>query len=220
MLYIADSLYCFTATRIAHRIRLQYLENVLHQPIPYFDRHTPGSIAASLSTDTNIIEVGLADKVVSVFQACGMIITAFVIAFTKSWKMTLVVGTTIPYVMLVTIFLGSMVSMLEKKQRGVYSKASSIAEEALSSIVNVTALGAKDRIVEKFKRILTIASRYAIRRGPIEASIYGNMFFSMQSGYALALFYGVHLVSSGEVRDAGTVVMFVNQFLHSQFVRK
>jgi ATP-binding cassette, subfamily B (MDR/TAP), member 1 len=78
---------------MARRIRLWYLNKILHQPISYFDRRTPGSIAASLSTDTNIIEVGLADKVVSIFQACGMIITAFAIAFTKSWKMTLVVGT-------------------------------------------------------------------------------------------------------------------------------
>jgi len=198
---------------------MQYLEKVLHQPIPYFDRHTPGSIAASLSTDTNIIQVGLADKVVSLFQACGMVITAFVIAFTRSWKMTLVVGTTLPYVLLVTMTLGSLDSMYEKKQREVYSRASSIAEEALSSIDNVTALGAKDKIVERFKRVLTLAGRYAIRKGPIEASIYGNVFFSMQSGYALALYYGVHLVSRGEIKDVGgTVLMFVKP-LHSQFVR-
>lgn len=198
---------------MARRIRLWYLEKVLRQPISYFDRHTPGSIAASLSTDTNIIEVGLADKVVSIFQACGMIITAIVIAFTKSWKMTLVVGTTIPYVILVTMALGSLSSMFEKKVRLTYSNASSVADEALSSILDVTALGANDKIVEKFKRILTTAGRYSIRKGPIEASIYGNMFFSMQSAYALALFYGVHLVSSGEVKDGGTVVMFVNQSL-------
>lgn len=200
---------------MARRIRLRYLEKVLRQPISYFDHHTPGSIAASLSTDTNIIEVGLADKVVSIFQACGMVLVAFVIAFTKSWKMTLVVGTVIPYVLLVTMALGSLVSMFEKKLRDVYSKASSVAEEALSSILNVTALGAKDKIVERFKRILTVAGRYAIRKGPVEASIYGNMFFSMQSAYALSLFYGVHLVSTGEIKDGGTVIMFVNRSFHS-----
>ena len=148
-----------------------------------------------------------------------MIITAFVISFTKSWKMTLVVGTTVPYLLMVTMVLGSLDSMFEKKIREVLSRASSIAEEALSSIINVTALGAKDKIVERFKRILAVASSYAIRRGPINASIYGNIFFAMQSGYALALFYGVHLVSSGEIKDGGTVLMFVNHFVQFQFVR-
>jgi ATP-binding cassette, subfamily B (MDR/TAP), member 1 len=113
------------------------------------------------------------------------------------------------------MILGSLDSKMEKKMREVYSEASSVAEEALASILNVTALGAKDKIVQRFRRTLTAAGRYSIRRGPIEASIYGNMFFTMQSGYALALFYGVHLVSTGEVRDGGTVVMFVHHPLDS-----
>jgi ATP-binding cassette subfamily B (MDR/TAP) protein 1 len=163
----------------------------------------------SLSTDTNIIQVGLGDKVVSLFQACGMLITGFAIAFTKSWKMTLVVGTVIPYAIVSTLILGSFESRSEKNQKEVYSKAASIAEEALTSVVNITALCAKNKIVEKFKRVLVAASRYGIKKGTIEASIYGNLFFSMQSAYALALYYGVHLVSRGEIADGGTVITFV-----------
>jgi ATP-binding cassette subfamily B (MDR/TAP) protein 1 len=207
LLYIADFFFCFTATRIARRIRIQYLNKVIHQPISYFDRHTPGSIAASLSTDTNIIEVGLADKVVTVCQGVGMIISAFIIALTKSWKMTLVVGTSIPYIVITTMILGSIDSAFETKRREKYSEASKISEEALSSISTVTALGAKDKIVEMFSVPLLAASRLTIKIGPVQASMYGNMFFAMQSTYALALFYGNKLFSDGEIKDGGTVMV-------------
>ncbi len=104
-------MYSFTAARIARRIRLEYLDNVLHQPISYFDRHTPGAIAASLSTDTNVIEVGLGEKVAGLFEASGMIITAFGIAFSKSWKMTLVIATMIPYSMQLLAFISPFMNV-------------------------------------------------------------------------------------------------------------
>lgn len=192
------------------RIRLQYLERVLHQPIPYFDQHTPGSIATKLSTDTNIIEVGLADKICSVCQACGMIITAFVIAFTKSWKLTLVVGTTLPYMVFVTMFLSFLDSNIQGKMRAAKTQASSIAEEALAKVVSTTSLAATENFIEKFNRPLLLSSRYGKISGPIEASIYGNLFFSIQSGYALALFYGVKLVNRGEIHSGGTVMVYVS----------
>jgi len=191
---------------MARRIRLRYLDKMLHQSVSYFDRHPPGSIASSLSTDTTLIEVGLADKVSSVCQGCGMIIGAFGIGFAKSWRLTLVIGTTLVWMISITMMLGAAQSKIESKQRVIYNQASTIAEEALSSILSITALGAKDRIIEKFKRPTAIGSSYMIRNGPVQASIYGNMFFTMQSGYALALFYGVKLLSHGEVKNGGTVI--------------
>ena len=194
---------------MARRIRIHYLETILHEPVSYFDDHSPGSVATSLSTNTNSIEVGLADKVGCVFIATGMIVTAFAIGFSKSWKLTLVVGATIPWVLAITGILGSADSKLQSKQKDAYSEASSLAAEALGSVANILALGAKDKIIERFKKPLAVASHWAIRDGPIQASIYGNMFFTMQCGYALALFYGVKLVSNGQIKDGGTVMVSV-----------
>jgi ATP-binding cassette subfamily B (MDR/TAP) protein 1 len=200
---------------MAQRIRLQYLKKVIHQPISYFDRNTPGSIATSLSADTNTIEVGLADKVATVFQGAGMIIGAFAVAFTKSWRMTLVVGTNIPYILITTMIFGSVNSFFEKKQREKYGEASKIAEEALSSVSTITALGAKDKIVQNFNVPIMGASRLGIKIGPVQAAMYGNLFFSMQSAYALALFYGNKLVSQGEIKNGGAVMVYVKSFLKS-----
>ncbi|OCK85136.1 ABC transporter [Lepidopterella palustris CBS 459.81] len=204
--YCAATLFSVTASRMTRNIRLQYLRTVLHQPVSYFDRNTPGSIAMSLSTDTNAIEVGLGEKVGTVFQAISMIITAFAIAFSRSWKLTLVVATIVPYMIFTTGFLGWLNTRIETKIKEILSKSSGIAEEALSSIINVTALGAQDKIVQKFRHNLDMAKPYASKIGPIQATIYGNMFFVMHSAYALSLFYGVKLISQGGIKNGGTVI--------------
>lgn len=135
-----------------------------------------------------------------------MIIGAFSIAFTKSWKMTLVVGTSIPYVFIVTMILGAIDSKFEAKRGEENIEASKIAEEALSSVSTITALGARDKIVKSFNVPVVASSRYALKIGPVQASIYGNMFFSMFSTLALALFYGAKLLAEGEIKNGGTVM--------------
>jgi ATP-binding cassette subfamily B (MDR/TAP) protein 1 len=120
-------------------------------------------------------------------------------------------------VLFTTGALASADTKVERKAREVLSDASSIAEEALSSVMNVAALGAKDKILDRFKRPIAVASRWGIRRGPLQATIYGNMFFTMQSVYALTLFYGVKLVTDGQVRSGGSVMTFVNSTI-SKFI--
>jgi ATP-binding cassette, subfamily B (MDR/TAP), member 1 len=135
-----------------------------------------------------------------------MIIGSFAIGFTKSWKMTLVVGTSIPYVIMTTMILGGIDSKFETQRGEQNTEAAKIAEEALSSVSTITALGARDKIVKSFNVPVTAASRYTLKIGPVQASIYGNMFFSMFSTYALALFYEVKLLVDGEIKKGGTVM--------------
>ncbi|ORY00236.1 multidrug resistance protein [Clohesyomyces aquaticus] len=205
--YIGATLFSVTASRMTARLRLRYLRTVLHQPISYFDRNAPGSIATSLANDTNIVQVALAEKLGIVCQVISMIVTSFVIAFIKNWKLTLVTATIVPYMVITTGFFGALSTQTEAKSNAILEEAAGVAEEALSSILNITAMGAQDKLVRRFDGYLGRASKYLKRMGPLMAGIYGNMFLSMNAGYALALFYGVKLVSKGEVTSGGTIVI-------------
>ncbi|KIW90765.1 uncharacterized protein Z519_08548 [Cladophialophora bantiana CBS 173.52] len=206
MAYCGTVMHSISASRITRRIRLRYLQVILHQPISYFDHHTAGSIASSLSTDTNLIEVGLAEKVAIAFQSISMLVTAFVIAFVKSWRLTLVTASIVPYMILTTGLLALVDAKFETKMRTIYLKASGMVEEWLSSVLTVTALGAADKITMQYKQVIEKTKAFGIKRGPVEASIYGNMWFAVLSGYALALYYGVRLLDRKEIDNGGTLV--------------
>ena len=75
----------------------------------------------------------------------------------------MVVGTTIPWVLTVTGILGSIDSKLQSRGKEAHSQASSLAGEALASVSNIMALGAKDKIIERFKKPLGVAGHWAIR---------------------------------------------------------
>lgn len=103
-----------------------------------------------------------------------MIITSFAVAFTKSWKLTLVTGTVFPYMLITSGAFAAVNTNVEAKVSHFLSQASGIAEEALSSILNITAMGAADKMVTRFDALLTKAYPYMIRIGPIQAGMFGN----------------------------------------------
>jgi ATP-binding cassette subfamily B (MDR/TAP) protein 1 len=182
------------------------LETILHQPISYFDRHTAGSIASSLSTDTNLIEVGLAEKVAIAFESISMLCTAFVIAFAKSWRLTVVTATIIPYMIFTTGLLSFLNARLEKKMRAIYLTASGMVEEWLGSVPTVTALGGADKVAARYREVTRECKTLGIKMGPLEAGMFGNMWFAMHSGYALALYYGIRLLNRNQIHDGGTLM--------------
>jgi ATP-binding cassette, subfamily B (MDR/TAP), member 1 len=170
-------LFNFTATRITRRIRLKYLRKILHKPISYFDTNAPGTIATSLSNDTTIVQIGLSEKLSIVCQSLSLMICAFVIGFSRNWKLSFATLATIFWSVLSAIIFGGRKAQADSKASVTLGKASGVAEEALSSIQNVTAMAAADKIVQKYAEIIKEAMRQWAPVGPWMALIYGNSEF-------------------------------------------
>jgi ATP-binding cassette, subfamily B (MDR/TAP), member 1 len=207
MTYVGAMLYNATASKITRQIRLRYVDKVMHQPISYFDRHSTGSISTDLTADVNQIELGLGEKISLVFLGSSMIITAFTIALTKNWRLALACMTVVPWSVAITGTLASIDTKIEARVKAIYSEASTVVEEALSSIGNITALGASSKIVARFQSYVDRAMHNVAIRGGLWATVFGNMFFSTHAVYALCLYYGVKLVNEGKAKDGGTVMM-------------
>ena len=72
----------------------------MRQDIAYFDTTGPGEVTSRISSDTLLIQDGISEKVPLIFSQLGGFISAFVIAFVKSWKLTLVLCCVIPLITL------------------------------------------------------------------------------------------------------------------------
>lgn len=61
--YIQIFTWTWTGERITRRIREAYLRNVLRQNIGFFDKLGPGEVTTRISSDLNMIQSGISDKV-------------------------------------------------------------------------------------------------------------------------------------------------------------
>lgn len=95
LVYLHTTCFTIAATRMTRRLRLAYIKSILRQEIAYFDVCTPGSVATRISTNGNLIQTGLGERVGIFAQGISMLGSAFIVAFTQCWKLTLVIGTTV-----------------------------------------------------------------------------------------------------------------------------
>ena len=204
--YIHTSLFTITATRATRKVRLQYIRNTMRQDITYFDTCSPGSVATKTSTNANLVQGGLAEKVGTTIQGISMLASAFVVAFSIQWKLSLVVSASIPAVVLAVFVTITMDTKLEGKILEIYTKSGSLVEEAFSSIRVLTAFNARDKILKKNDIFLEQAKKYGFKKGPVLGVLYSSEFSIMYAAYALAFWYGVRLLFRGDVENGGTVV--------------
>lgn len=176
----------------------------------YFDNYTPGSVATRISNNANLIQTGLAEKAGTAIQGIAMLIAAFIVAFTRSWNLTLPVATSIPASVFLVGITVALDAKVEAKILDIYSKAGGLVEETLGSIRVVVAFGAKDKLRAKYDKHLDVAKNFGVKKGPILGVQYSSEFFIMYCAYALAFWYGIKLLLNGTLGSGGEIMTYVS----------
>lgn len=196
----------FTATRCVKALRRDYLRSILRQDLPYFDTSLPGTVAALLSNNADLVEVGLGEKLGVFVEGISQLGAAFIVAFTRQWKLTLVVAATLPLTILVVIIAVIFDTKIDSKILPIYSKAGGLAEEALSTIRIVTAFNTGGKLQARYNAYLDDAKQHGIKRGPVRGIMYGVQFAAMFCAYAFAWFYGIRLLAWKEIVSGGHLI--------------
>ena len=141
--YIQIFTWTWTGERITRRIREAYLRNVLRQNIGFFDKLGPGEVTTRISSDLNMIQSGISDKVpmgelqasacpaklglwghypeymlpLSAAQYLSQFIAGLTIAYVKNWRIALVLSVILPCIMIAGGVMGASESRFKTKVR-------------------------------------------------------------------------------------------------------
>jgi ABC-type multidrug transport system fused ATPase/permease subunit len=91
--------------RISSAIRLHYLTALLGQSIHVLDSMPPGYATTTITSTSNVLQLGISEKLGVFFEYNATIVASIIIAFTRNWALTLVTSSTI-------LFIGLSVSVL------------------------------------------------------------------------------------------------------------
>lgn len=156
--------------RISSALRLVYVKTLLELPVSLLDTQPPGQIAAIITTTANTLQIGISEKLAVVLQTLSSVITALIVAFTHSWKLSLVTSSGI---LLITICYCITIPFLVRNMKQVEDaniKASAIASETFASIRMVAAFGAESKMVQRYKSWVDEANRRGLRLSGIVAT--------------------------------------------------
>jgi ATP-binding cassette subfamily B (MDR/TAP) protein 1 len=158
--YIYTVGFIYVGEHCTQKIREEYLAAMLRQNIAFFDKLGAGEITTRITADTNVIQDGISEKFGLTLNAGATFIAAFVIAFIKYWKLTLILTSTVFAIVFAMGAGSSFVVNWTARSQSEYAKGGTVAEEVLSSIRNATAFNTQAKLARHYDEYLAEAEKW------------------------------------------------------------
>ncbi|KAK1245086.1 hypothetical protein MKX08_004715 [Trichoderma sp. CBMAI-0020] len=207
--YIATVGFIFVGENISTRIREHYLESCLRQNIGFFDKLGTGEIITRITSDTNIIQDGISEKVAVTIGAISTFVTAFVIAFATSWKLTLILSSVVFAIIINGALYSGYMMKTSAESITAFAKGSTLADEVLSSARTAVAFGLQDRLSKQYDKYLEKAEYYGFRLKAAVGVMIGGVMLLLYMSYALAFWQGSTFLLRGEISLNNVVVVMM-----------
>ncbi|KFH63172.1 hypothetical protein MVEG_11207 [Podila verticillata NRRL 6337] len=196
---------CFWTLSTEHQskhIREKYFHAILRQNMSWHDTGKQSeSLTTRLSSDTQLIYDGLADKVGLCLSNFTTFVAGFVIGFIKGWRLSLVLLCAVPLIGAAAAFMAKYTVESSSEGQGSYTKAGAVAEQAFSSIRTVVAFGGQKREAPGRRLCHWIQESHCHRNGVF--------LFVLFCTYGLAFWYGANRVAAGEMNSGQVLNVFL-----------
>lgn len=208
--YICTVGFIYTGEHISAKIREHYLASCMRQNIGFFDKMGAGEVTTRITSDTNLIQDGISEKVSLTLAAIATFITAFVIGFVNYWKLTLILSSTV-FALILNVMLGSSFMLKHNKDSlESYAQGGSLADEVVSSIRNAIAFGTQDRLAKQYDKHLQKAEYYGIRVKSALAVMIAGMMLIMFLNYGLAFWQGSKFLLDGIIPLSKVLIIMMS----------
>ncbi|KAJ4916722.1 ABC transporter B family member 13 [Raphanus sativus] len=203
--------YTLMGERLTSRVRLSLFSAILSNEIGWFDldENNTGSLTSILAADATLVRSALADRLSTIVQNLSLTVTALAIAFYYSWRVAAVVTACFPLLIAAALTEQLFLKGFGGDYTRAYSKATSVAREAIENIRTVASFGAEKQISEQFACELSKPTKSAFLRGHISGIGYGFSQFLAFCSYALGLWYVSVLIKHKETNFSDSIKSFM-----------
>ncbi|CAF1338277.1 unnamed protein product [Adineta steineri] len=211
--YIQATLWTLTSERQTYRMRQAVFRLLINKDMTYFDTHNVGQMNTVLMENINRVKNGIGYRLGTVIQCLTIFISGFIVGLVKSWKLSLVLLSFSPILVICLLILTKVMSKMTKMELSTYGKASAIAQEVLSSMRIIYAYNGADHEYHRYTQHLTAARRNGVRKGIFIGIIMGFIRFIIFIIYAVGFIYGTRLIYQENSNIGDIFVVFFAIFI-------
>ncbi|MBM7647383.1 ATP-binding cassette subfamily B protein AbcA/BmrA [Bacillus ectoiniformans] len=193
---------------IVKQLRNRLWGHVLRLPVSYFDSHETGQTMSRITQDTGALKNLITGHLINVITGIISIIGSIAFLLVLDWKMTLIMLTSVPVMLLIIRPLGAMMYKISRRTQDETSNFSGLLGRTLSEIRLVKSFHAENK--EEVKGNNGIDSLYTLglKEAKILSIISPVMTFIIMAVLVVILGYGGVRVSEGAL-SAGTLVAII-----------
>lgn len=196
--------------RIAARLRKRVFAAIMHQRLAFFDSNQTGELMNRLSSDVTQVAKTLSEDTSYFLRNFAQGAGALGMMLYTSPQLCAIMLGVIPPVAVWGVFFGRGVRALSKQMVDELAQAGSIAEERISNVRTVRALGNDELEIGRYAHQVDNVFRVAKHKSLLQGIYYGVAMGSGNLGMVTVLYFGGQYVSEGliTVGDLSTILLY------------
>ncbi|XP_072541157.1 bile salt export pump [Salminus brasiliensis] len=182
---------------LTRRLRKVGFQAMLQQEIGWFDDPTnsPGALTTRLATDASMVQGATGSQIGMIVNSLTNIGASFIIAYSFSWKLSLVVTCFLPLIGLSGVFQAKMLTGFANEDKKAMEAAGQVSSEAMANIRTVAGLAKEKQFVALYEQQLEAPYKAAKKKANVYAVCFAFAQCVILMAYAASFRYGGYLVN-------------------------
>ncbi len=197
-----------------NRLRRDLFAHLIRLPMPFFQEQRSGALSNRVSADLGVVRDTLLNTVPQAVRQTVILIGGLIFIFVASWKLSLIMLGSVPFVVLAIAFFGRKVRGFSKSAQDSLAEAGTVIEETVQGIADVKAYTNESFEGRRYDRALTGFFGVTMRGAKHRAAFLSFIIFALFGTVAFVTWFGARMLAHGEI----TGTNFVSFILFSIFV--
>ena len=193
--------WCYCGMRQMHHLKQKYFAVILRQEQGWFDANNAFEFSTKVQAQFEQIALGVGEKFGLLLQAISQIICGLIIAFYKSWLLTLVMIAISPTIFACVICLVCLIKRPMIGSRKTYEKAGGAAEEMLYNIKTIASFSNYEYEIDRFNRLINIVHYFDRKKAFILGATIGLALFFIYLTFFISTTYTRKLIGDEKWND-------------------
>lgn len=216
LIILRSALLSVSGERIAARLRERVFGRMLHQDVPWFDRHRVGQLSNTLSSDISKMQSCLTSQVTTALRSSVMTGASAGMLFAISPSLAAVSMALVPPTIVSAVLFGRYTKRKQAQVQEDLGKTLAVAEEVLGGMRVVRQFAAEEREVARYRSAVWQAFSHARSVGIASAILDGTVHMAANFAIIAVLWHGGNLVLEGGL-SAGQLTSFLMYSLYVGF---
>jgi subfamily B ATP-binding cassette protein MsbA len=206
--FLRSYLLSYTGERIVADVRTQLYEHLTGLPAQFFAGRRVGELTSRLASDVSVVQTVTTGSITELLRVSLILIGGITIIAVMNPRLTLLMLSIVPVVIIGARFYGSYIRRLSTKVQDRLAEASSVLEETLSAIRIVQSFVREEYERGRYGQRIRESLRLAVRRSVASGGFIAFIILVVYSSIAVVLWFGSRMVLKGQI-TAGDLIAFV-----------
>jgi len=197
-----------------NRLRRDLFSHLVRLPMPFFQEQRAGALSNRVASDLGVVRDTLLNTVPQAVRQSVILLGGLCFIFFASWKLSLIMLGSVPFVVLAIAFFGKKVRGFSKAAQDSLAESGTVIEETVQGIADVKSFTNEPFENTRYQHALGRFFGVTMRGARTRAAFLSFIIFALFGTIAFVAWFGARMLAHGEINGTN----FVSFILFSIFV--